>query len=223
MIAATELALLARLRAMEPVLGFAWGNLLTLPPDWEAWLESKGVELRGPAAAWAGFTGWTATERVYADDGEQLIVDASFGLLLGSISARQDEEALRHGGPNPAIEPGSYRLAVGAASVLSGQMLGLDMAAPIEVGALQPMPRSAKMKSLNLSVHGAMLSCRLPIQLAGDESDEAALFAALHANWDVPEFLTPIAVDADLVASGVQLPDDAHADATDHIILQENP
>lgn len=216
MIAAIELAVLDRLRAMEGALGFAWKRRLTLPDDWEAYLDSKGTEIVGPAA-WIGFTGWTETER----SNDQLIVDATFGLLLGNTSDRQDEVANRHGGPDAAKEPGSYRLALGAAAILSGQMLGLDLATPIEVGACQPMPRSAKMKSLRLSVHALILSCRLPIQLSGDGGDDPAALAALHVNWDVPRFGDPIAIDADLVAPGVQLPDDFHADATDHLIFEE--
>lgn len=214
MIAAIELAILARLKSMEPVLGFGWRRLETLPEDWEAYLTAKGGELRGPAA-WVGFTGW----RGAAIEGDQLVVDGSFGLVVANSSSRPDEQANRHGGPDPATEPGSYRLVLGAAAVLADQMLGLDLVAPMMVGDADPLKRSTVMKQLKLSAHAMMLSCRFPIVPAGDDSDAA--LEAIHANWDIPEFLRPFAVDADPVAPGVQLPDDAHADATDHIVLSQ--
>lgn len=214
MIAAIELAILARLKAMEPALGFAWRRLETLPEDWEAYLGDMKGELRGPAA-WIGFTGWRNAE---IEDG-QLVVDGSFGLVVASSSSRPDEQAHRHGGPNVAAEPGSYRLALGAAAVLADQMLDLDLVEPISVGDADPLKRSARMKELKLSAHAMMLACRFPILLAGDDSDDA--LEAIHANWDIPLFGDPDPVDRDLVAPGAQLPDDAHADATDHIRLTQ--
>jgi phage gp37-like protein len=215
-IAAIELAILARLKAMEPTLGFSWRRLETLPDDWEAYLADKAGELRGPAV-WVGFTGWRNAE-LWSD---QLVVDGSFGLVVASSSSRPDEQANRHGGPNPATEPGSYRLALGAAAMLADQMLGLDLVEPISVGDADPLKRTARMKELKLSAHAMMLACRFPILLAGDDSDAA--LAAIHANWDVPAFNQPVPVDRDLVAPGVQLPDDFHADATDHILLSQEP
>jgi len=167
-IAAIELAILARLKAMEPTLGFSWRRLETLPDDWEAYLADKAGELRGPAV-WVGFTGWRNAE-LWSD---QLVVDGSFGLVVASSSSRPDEQANRHGGPNPATEPGSYRLALGAAAMLADQMLGLDLVEPISVGDADPLKRTARMKELKLSAHAMMLACRFPILLAGDDSDAA--------------------------------------------------
>ena len=213
MIAAIELAILARLKAMEPALGFAWRRLETLPEDWEAYLGDMKGELRGPAA-WVGFTGWRNAEI----EGDQLVVDGSFGLVVASSSSRPDEQAHRHGGPNIAAEPGSYRLALGAAAVLADQMLDLDLIEPISVGDADPLKRSARMKELKLSAHAMMLACRFPILLAG--ADDEAL-EAIHANWDMPAYGQPDPVDRDPVAPGVQLPDDFHADATDHVLLSQ--
>jgi len=218
MIAAIEQAILARLRVMEPQLGFAWRMLETMPEDWESYLDRKG-ELRGPALAWIAFTGWTDTER----HNDELVVEGSFALLVGHISARPDEAANRHGGPDPAKEPGSYRLALGVAAILAGQMLDLNLSSPIEVGACEPLPRSKAMTALKLSLSVIDLSCRFPIQLTGDGGDDPASLAAIHANWDAPAFGQPVPVDRDLVAPGVQLPDDFHADATDHIHLSQEP
>ncbi|WIA55477.1 DUF1834 family protein [Sphingobium sp. WTD-1] len=215
MIAAIELAVLARLKAMQDALGFAWNRLDTLPDDWEAYLAAKRGEIKGPAA-WVGFTGWSDPESW--GDGV-IAVTGTFGLVVVHSSARPDEAANRHGGPNPAKEPGSYRLALGAAALLDRQMLGLDLVAPMTVGDCQPLKRSKAMQDLNLSGHAMMLGCRFTIQLAGDDSDEE--LAALHVNWDVPAFGTPHPVDADPIVPGAQLPDDPHADATDHIALQE--
>lgn len=214
MIAAIELAILARLQAMEPALGFTWRRRETLPQDWESYLSEKRGEITGPAV-WVGFTGWSNPER----ENDQLVVDGSFGLVVANRSARSDEQANRHGGPDPAKEPGSYRLALGAAAVLAGQMLELDLVEPLEVGDATPLKRTAMMKELKLSAHALMLSCRFPVQLAGD-GDNAAL-EALHVNWDIPQFAMPWPVDRDLVQPGTQLADDFHADATDHIVLPQ--
>lgn len=217
MIAAIELAVLARLKALEEPLGFAWRRLLTLPDDWESYLTEKKGEIVGPIA-WIAFTGWSDADRVDTADGEQLEVTGTFALLVGNTSKRPDEAANRHGGPNAAIEPGSYRLALGAAAALSGQMLGLDLVSPIEVGNCQPLPRSKAMADLFLSIHGLVLSCRFPIAIVGEGDPEQLL--ALHANWDIPLLGAPVPIDADPVAPGVQLPDDDHADATDHLDLE---
>lgn len=217
MIAAIELAVLAQLKASESDLGFAWRRLETLPDDWENYLALKRGQIVGPAA-WIGFTGWTATETMEGEDGPVLHADATFALLVGHTSKRPDEAANRHGGPDPATEPGSYRLVVGATAMLHEQMLGLDLVSPIAVGNCQPLPRSKMMADLSLSVHGLILSCRFPVVLAG--GDDAAAIEALHANWDIPLLGQPVPVDADPVAPGVQLPDDAHADATDHLTLE---
>lgn len=215
MIASIELAVLARLQAMEGALGFTWGRLETMPDDWENYLGRKKGELRGPALAWIASTGWSDAQR----ENDQLVVTGHFALLVGHVSARPDEAANRHGGPNPAIEPGSYRLALGAASVLAGQTLGLDLTRPIEVGDCEPLPASKATTALNMTVSLIDLSCRFPIQLTGEGEDDPAALEQLHINWDVPDYGLPIPVDRDLVAPGVQLPDDAHADATDHIQL----
>jgi len=215
MITAIELAVLERLKAMQGALGFAWRRLDTLPDDWESYLDAKGGEIKGPAA-WIGFTGWSDPESW--GDGV-IAVTGSFGLVVVNSSARPDEAMNRHGGKDVAKEPGSYRLALGAAAVLDRQMLGLDLVAPIAVGDCQPLKRSTAMRDLKLSGHAMMLACRFPIQIAGDDTVDE--LEALHANWDFPSFNTPFVVDADPVAIGVQLPDDPHADATDHIALQE--
>jgi phage gp37-like protein len=214
MIAAIELAVLDRLRTMGAAIGVTWRFLDTLPEDWESYLVRKKAEIKGPAA-WIAFTGWGKAEQV----GDQLLVDGSFALLVANQSFRPDEAANRHGGPDPLKEPGSYRLALGAAALLAGHMLDLDLVTPIEVGAAELLPRSKAMMDLQLSVTLLDLSCRFPIQLSGD-GDLAAL-EALHVNWDMPALNLPFAIDRDPVAEGVQLPDDANADATDHIILQE--
>jgi hypothetical protein len=98
-------------------------------------------------------------------------------------------------------------------------MLGLDLVSPIEVADSEPLPRGKTATELSLSMHALMLTCRFPINLAGDDTPPELL--ALHANWDLAPFSVPYVVDRDPVADGVQLPDDVNADATDHIILQE--
>lgn len=213
MIAAIEQAVLDRLEAMGAAIGVTWRFLDTIPHDFEAYLQRKRSEIKGPAA-WVAFMGWDKAERV--DD--QLIVDGSFALLVANQTQRPDEAANRHG-VGTATEPGVYRLALGASAVLGGQMLGLDLVTPIEVGAAELLPRTKVMIDMGLSIALVDLSCRFPIQLSvGDSPPE---LEALHVNWDMPLRGLPFVIDRDPVAAGVQLPDDANADATDHIILQE--
>lgn len=213
MIAAIELAILERLRSMGDAIGVTWRFLDTIPHDFDAYLARKKSEIKGPAA-WVAFMSWDKAERI----GGELIVDGQFALLVANQSVRPDEAANRHGVGTP-LEPGSYRLALGASALLAGHMLGLDLVAPIEVGAAELLPRTKTMIDMGLSITLIDLSCRFPITLSGCDSPDD--LDALHANWDMPPFGLPFIIDRDPVAPGVQLPDDAHADATDHIDLTQ--
>jgi phage gp37-like protein len=217
MIVATELGMLARLKAVADtgVTGFAWRTLTTYPDDWDAYLGAD-VEIRCPAA-WVVFAGWTAAERTEAGD---LHVTASFGLMIADENLRPAEQYQRHGGPNIAKEPGSYRLAIAAVTSLSGQSLGLPMVQPLEVGQLRPVRPSEAMRKRKFSMYAAEFTCVLPLALVGDGAIDPADLETLHVNWDIPPFDSPDAIDAD-PAPGRQLPDDAHADATDIISLGE--
>ncbi len=216
-IAAIELGMLARLQQVAAAGGvpFAWKTLETYPVDWEAHLESD-AQIRCPAA-WVVFAGWNGTEET--NDG--WIVDASFGLMVADENVRPGEAARRHGGPDAAIEPGAYLLLLGAAGSLAGQSLGLDaIVSPIALGPCRPVAPSAAPNRRAMSRYAAELTCRFLITPTDDGADAPEELQALHANWDIPAFASPFPIDRDPIVGGIQLPDDARADATDHVELE---
>ena len=195
----------------------AWKTCTTYPEDWDAYLQSES-EIRCPAV-WVVFAGWTRAERASA---AMLIVDGSFGVMIADQNRRMEEQYQRHGGVNIAAEPGSYRLALLAVTALAGQTLGLDLVTPLEAGALRAVWPNADIRKRGLSMYAVEMTCRFPLTLVGDGESDPAELKILHANWDIPALGDPVAVDADLVAPGTQLADDAHADATDHVSLEND-
>ncbi|PKP93195.1 MAG: hypothetical protein CVT77_06590 [Alphaproteobacteria bacterium HGW-Alphaproteobacteria-16] len=216
MIREIEQAMLARLQAVADAGGvpWKWRTLTTYPADFEAFMQSS-EQIVCPAA-WVVFAGWTGVEEW--NDG--IVVNASFGLLVADENARTDTQARRHGGADPAKEPGSYRLLLSAVASLVGQTLGLNLATAIKAGPARPVAPTAATERRRLSLFAVELNCGIPIALVGDGADSPEELQALHANWDIPLIGDPVPVDADAVAPGTQLPDDAHADATDHVTLE---
>jgi phage gp37-like protein len=216
-IAAIELGMLARLKAVADAGGlpFAWRTLETYPLDWEDYLNAT-AQVQCPAA-WVTFAGWTATE----ETGEGWVVDASFGLMVADENDRSREVHRRHGGPDPAKEPGAYLVLLGAVGTLAGQSLELDaMARPLAPGPCRPAVPSVAAEQRKLARYACEFRCSFVITPTPDGAEDPEDLAILHANWDVPAFASPIPVDADPVAPGIQLPDDAHADATDTVELE---
>ncbi|WP_052507988.1 phage protein Gp37 [Sphingomonas hengshuiensis] len=220
MIAAIELAMLARLKAVADAGAYdfpRWRTLSTYPDNWDAYLESD-AQIACPAA-WVVFAGWQGTE----DDGDDQVrvLRGSFGLMVADENLRADEAYQRHGGPDPAKEPGSYRLILGAVAALSGQTLGLDLYTPLEAGPLRAVRPTDALRKRKLSMYAVEFTCDFPLIVVGDGETDPAALEALHANWDIPLFGQPLPVDRDPVAPGVQLPDDYRADATDHLELEQ--
>ncbi|MEO7691287.1 MAG: phage protein Gp37 [Sphingomonas sp.] len=219
MIAAIELAMLERLKAVADAggTGFAWKTRTTYPDDWEEYLNTD-ASIKCPAV-WVVFAGWQDTE-LTSDD--QLIVRGGmFGVMVADENLRESEQYQRHGGENVAKEPGSYRLALAALASLANQTLGLDLVKPLSAGTLRPVAPTAASQKRRMSRYAILFTCDFPIALVGDGETDPAELLALHANWDIPTFGDPVAVDADPVADGVQLPDDFRANATDHISLEQ--
>ena len=214
MIAQIELAMLEQLRLGAPDFGFAWKTLATYPVDWEDYLASDA--LIACPAAWVVFAGWDNAER---GDDDIVRVSGSFGVMVADENSRPDQAAQRHGGPDPAIEPGSYRLIECVTAALSGSMLGLDLVSPMECGDLRAVAPTAASQKRRMSRFAIGFSCQFALPLP---VEDAAPFESLHANWDIPALGDPVPVDRDLVKPGAQLPDDSHADATDHIQLESS-
>lgn len=225
MIAAVELAMLARLEAVAAagVLPFPkWKTLATYPDNWEDYLASS--ELIACPAAYVVFAGWDRPQRIETEGNEQdgeVIVSGTFGLMVVAENDRPSEQPRRHGGPDQAKEPGSYALLLAAVAALVGQDLGM-LSKPFALGALRPVVPLVDAKDRKLSRWSAVLTADFPIQLIGDLEDAEVEFDRIHANWDIPAFGSPTPIDADPAAPGRQLPDDFHADATDIITLAED-
>ncbi|WP_448660301.1 phage protein Gp37 [Sphingomonas sp. CJ99] len=218
MIAAIELAMLARLKAVADTgaLGFRWRTLGTYPEQWEDYLDSEG-EIACPAA-WVVFAGWDNPRIDYGPDGDDVLhVDGSFGLMVADRNMRPKEQYQRHGGIDVEREPGTYRLMMAAIASLANQTLGLDLVKAIVPGSMRPVAATAASNKQRMSRLACELRCSFPIAIVAD--GDLTMLETLHANWDVPLFGSPIAIDADPGRPGIQLPDDAHADATDIVTL----
>ncbi|MCW3835972.1 DUF1834 family protein [Sphingomonas canadensis] len=219
MIAAIELAILARLKALSDAgtLPWRWRTLATYPEDFDALLESQ-AEIRTPAA-WVTFAGWDSS--YLTGDGAMIVEGAQFGVMIADENRRPSEQHQRHGGPDPASEPGSYRLLAAAASALANQTLGLDLVKPLLPGAVRLVRPTEAIQRRKLSMYAIQLSCDFAMAVAEDGETDPAALETLHVNWDVPVFADPAPVDREPGAPGTQLPDDFHADATDTIALNQ--
>jgi phage gp37-like protein len=214
-IAAVETAILARLRAASDTgaLGYRWGSLETYPADWDAYQKDKGGQITAPGA-WVVFAGFGAPD----PSARTLRMPATFGLVVMGENLR-NEQARRHGGPDAAREPGSYQLMLDAIGLLSHSTLGLDIDA-IEIGAVRAVASFEALRERKVSMWAIELRTTITIAQISETPDGIADFKSFHADWDFAPFGQPVPVDAAPGTPGIQLPDDVHADAVDHIILE---
>ena len=216
MIGAIENAIEARLRAASDagLLGYKYRTLETYPDNWDEYLTGQSA-LPAPGA-WITFAGW----RPIAAQPSFPRIMLQFGLVVMAENAR-NERATRQGDPFDPAKPGSYQMIEDAIALLAGQDLGLDIGA-LAIGSLSFVGRIAALKDRRVS----MLALELRTEVGLAAVPPGALvdadvgdFRIFHANWDLPPFGN---VDADPASSGVQLPADATADATDHVILEQD-
>jgi len=212
MIDQIEKAIVARLRAAgdQDVLGYKYRTLETYPEEWDEYLKEKAGGIAAPAA-WVTFAGWRPAETEDRGRGRLIL---TFGLVVMAENVR-GETATRHGGPQAAVEPGSYRLATDAAQLLAGQDLGLPIDS-IEIGALRIVRRLAAWKERKVSMLALELKTGFTFLGSNFGEEGFADFEAFHANWDVAPFGN---VDGS-ADPGTQIPADGSADATDHVILE---
>ena len=212
MIGAIENAILARLKAASDadVLGYHWQTLETFPEDWAARLAEELGTVRTPAA-WVVFAGWSPDPRY--QDAIPAYVVGRFAVIVMAENMR-NEEATRHGGT--ASEPGSYQMALDVAGLLGGHNLGLDISS-LKVGALQFVNRPEAALKRKCSMLGVEFTTTFAAPDSPMLSSGLTDFESFHVNWELPPHGR---VDADPAQPGVQLPDDPHADATDHQILE---
>lgn len=219
MIAAIENAMLARLRAASGVgpgkLGYSFKFLDSYPADWDEYLKEKG-EWSAPAA-WVVFAGCTKAMRT---DSNAVRWPANFFLVVAAESGR-NETARRHGGSVNGVpiaaEPGSYQLMIDAVALLAWSDLGLDIQ-PLSVGQARLVRTPDQLARRNVSMYAIELATEFEVPTVNDTADGAVPFTDFHVNWDIPAFGN---VDADPDQSGVQIPADDSADATDHVVLPQ--
>jgi phage gp37-like protein len=214
MIAAIENAITARLQAASDadILGYKYRTLETYPAEWDAYLKDKGP-IPAPAG-WVTFAGW---RRVPDSADQRPRVRLSFGLVVMSENAR-NETAQRHGGPI-AAEPGSYQLAEDAVQLLAGRTLGLDMGGLV-VGSLNIVGRLPAIRERPVSMLALELTTDVLVADGSFGEEPLDDFETFHANWDIPPHG---GIDAAPATPGIQIPDDAHADATDTVTLEILP
>jgi phage gp37-like protein len=210
MIAAIENAGLARLKAGEARLGYRWKTCETYPADWDAFLKEKR-QANAPGV-WIGFAGG---QRMFEETSGEIRVEASFGIVVFA-QHRGNEQARRHGEVRQGVV-GSYQLIEDAIGLLTRQTLGLDIA-PIEFGRIRHVRPVEALQSMKASMIAADFKTNflLPVLPEDLNASDPVPFQTFHANWDIPPHG---GIDAAPGTHGIQLPDDAHADATDHLEL----
>lgn len=214
MFAQIETGMLARLKAAEDAgaLGYEWKTLESYPENWDDYFETKG-QLNAPGA-WAVFAGIERAEG--SNDGA--IVTFSMGLTVAARNLR-NETATRHGHdlPGGKAEVGSYQLMLDAIGLLNDCDLGLDIS-PLALVQATFVNTAGLKWARNASIFAIQFRSSLTIPNLPFDQGEPVDFTAFHANWDVPPHG---GIDRDPAAPGVQLPDDAHADAIDHLELPQ--
>ena len=127
----------------------------------------------------------------------------------------RNETFTRHGDANV---PGSYQLLEDAIALFVRSDLGLDIDALelVSVRTVRPPEAIAERK---VSMYAIELRTALPSALVDPVADLGD-FETFHVDWDIPPFGKPVPIDAEPSTPGIQLPDDMHADAVDHVILE---
>jgi phage gp37-like protein len=210
MIAAIELGILARLKAVSDsdALGYKYRTLETYPEDWDEYLKDKDA-INAPAA-WAVFAGARAIEGTSTSP----IMRLTFGVVFMAENMR-NETATRHGGPVSG-EPGSYQLAEDGFLILVGSDLGLPIGA-FDFQSIRLVSRFPALNERKVSMVAIELTTdvQASVETPGDELPPFELF---HANWDIPPHGN---VDGDSETPGIQIPADDTADATDDVHLEQ--
>lgn len=206
MIGAIEDGMLARIRAASEadVLGYRYRTLKTYATDFDDAVEAEAAKDQWPAC-WIVFGSWPTPTELGRGTWE---FAPTFSVVVGARNFR-NEAATRRGAPDGAV--GSYQLVTDVIALLQGQRLGLDIG-PLKPGACASLfnPQLAKQQISLFRVDFTTTFHTTPPAPGEEEEGDVQDFLTFHANWDVP----PI---GNVGASGI--PDDANADATDHVQL----
>lgn len=214
MITEIENAAIAALRTAsdDGSLGFTFGTLESYPAEWDAYLKEKSGSIRAPGG-WIVFSGWGNPVNSSADNP---VLPVTFAFVVMSENYRSDEKFSRQGDPVDTDKPGSNLMAERIARFFAGKDLGLPIEA-IEIGACRPVRPPEAMKERKVSMLAIELRTSFLLSAIPDGSDLDD-FETFHANWDIPVFGN---VDAAPGTTGIQIPADATADATDNLTMEQ--
>jgi phage gp37-like protein len=215
-IAAIENAVLARLQAGEAAIGYQWLTRETYPADWDAFLKEKSI-VRDPGV-WFGYAGGSVDKhQEMLTLGKGARVQLTFGITV--IARHQGNEQARRHGTEAQGQVGAYQLMLDCVSLLQWQSLGLDIM-PLEFGALRLVRPAGALTQLKAAMYAAQVTTSFALPMLPDDLGAGDLdnFETFHANWDIPPFG---GIDAAPGTPGIQLPDDANADLTDHLELPQ--
>ncbi len=172
-------------------------------------VKSYGGELSGKLADVAAFFPFVLVAfsglRKLRSLGTRTEYEVFFAVICAAKSLRNEEEQRRGG----SRQPGSYQILEDCFSRLHGNMLGLDIS-PLEIVRIDPLVNERGDRD-NASIYGMEVSTRVTLPGTLPPDGRPGLFATFHANWDIPV----------LGNVGPEIPDDANADATDHVTLEQ--
>jgi phage gp37-like protein len=207
-IAEVENAIIARLKAAGEagVLGYRFRTVESYPENFDLYLKEKIKGDRAYPAAWVVFGGW----RNPVDLGDEVQVEAAFGVVVAAKSLR-NETAQRHGG-GPANEPGSYQLLQDAIGLIQGHSLGLEIGG-LQLNQTQPVRPTQTILENKLSVFASEFRTRMTVARNTFGSSALTDFSTFNVNWDLP----PLAELEPDPETGASLPADDVVEATDRV------
>lgn len=183
-ITAIEQAVLARLKAAEPVLGYRWQTRETYPADWDAFLKEKRQV--NPPGVWFGYAGGrTLGEEAINGGSHGTRIELTFGIVV--IAKHVGNEQMRRHGNEAQNVVGAYQLILDCIALLDGQDLELDID-KLKFGQLRLVRPTGALTEMKAAMYAAQVTTsfivpRLPADLSAGGLDD---FLTFHADWDIP-------------------------------------
>lgn len=203
MIAEIEQAIIKRIDAARPQLGYAlryvgsYGGQLADAASIAEFVKSYPCAL-------VTFTGYPPP----VDAGGNLWqYEPTFAVMIAAKNVR-NEAATRRGA---GIDVGTYQIVKDVKALVSDQRLDLVLSRPFTPGRCVPL-FNGKLQSQRISVLSQEFTCRFIA--AASEPPEVDDFKTFHADWDVPAFTT-LPTDALPLAANKR-------DAEDQVVLPQS-
>lgn len=200
MIGAVENAIIARIQAAQDsgALGYRLVKVTTYAGDLAEGIKSVA---RALPAVWVVFSGATA-QRVIART--RVEVSATYSVIVAANSLRNEREG-RHGS---GAAPGAYQIVEDIVALLGGRSLDIQALRPLQLVRIEALYNDRSEQTL-AAIYGITFETGWQVDL-GEDAGTLDDFRTFHANWDLPAH----------GEVGPALPDDTHAQATDHITLE---